>query len=320
MRFIYFIIFIRILLTKFVQNREMSVSKQFDSLKRAHTANETPRLTLITTYWIIEKKIKHRDEIEMAMLSNLHNKYISEVVILLDNSTAQDCSTLDRTLKAKGMKLNKQRRAKFTCVHNRRRQSGYYDLFNYSKRVDSIVILSNADQVFDDSIDIARRLRHGHMIVLATRGFSSQTPENLKEYYPNLPKHISDCCYRNAPRYSWDSYVFRPHEISNAIRPEYFKVLAWRDRVTRKRNGMPANETLFMNVLGAENRALGVIKKYAPTIEIFQGCDFIRSWHLHQYKKTHYKKSWPILKTGTYTAPDVTNKTFRSVFYPVHSE
>lgn len=316
MRFIYFIIFIRILLTKFVKNHETSVPKQFNSLKRAHTANEKPRLTLIINYWITEKKIKHRDEIEMTMLSNLHNEYISEVVILLDNSVARDCSTLDRTLKVRGIKLNKKRRAKFTCVHNQRRQSGYYDLFNYSKRVDdSIVILSNADQVFDDSIDIARRLRHGHMIVLATRGFSSQAPENLKEYYPNHSKFVlrADRCYRNSARNSWDSYIFRPQEISNAIQPEYFRVIGWR-------NGMHENETLFMNVLGAENKALGIIKKYAPNIKMFQGCDFIRSWHFHQHKKTHYKKSWPLLKTGTYRAPDMTNKTFRSVFYPVNSE
>jgi len=305
---------------KIIRNQSKYTLLNEITLERDHNVNGNTRLTLINTYWITEKKIKHRDEIEMAMLSNLHNKYISEVVVLLDNSVARDCSTLDRTLKARGIKLNKKRRAKFTCVPNQRRQSGYYDLFNYSTRVDdSIVILSNADQVFDDSIDIARRLPPGLLITLATRGFSSHVSENLKGYYPKeYPfKIVKDRCYRPRcyrPRKSWDSYIFRPQEISDAIQPEYFRVIGWRKGMNEN------NETLFMNVPGAENKALGIIKKYAPNIKMFQGCDFIRSWHFHQYKKTHYKKSWPKLKTGSYRAPDMTNKTFRSVFYPVHSE
>ncbi len=303
------------------QSKYEIVPLKENTLERGHNNNENIRLILVTTYWITEKKIKHRYEIEMAMILNLHNKYISEVVVLLDNSVARDCSKLDRFLKTKGIQLNKRRNSKFTCVPRPGyQQSGYYDLFNYSKRFyDEIVIVSNADQVFDVSVNISRRLRRGHLIVLATRGFSSHASENLKEYYPKKyhPKirSITDRCYRDKKRSSWDSYIFRPREISNAIQPQYFRVDGWK-------NDTRENETLFMNVMGAENKALGIIKKYAPNIKMYQGCDFIRSWHFHQYKKTHYKKKWPRFKNtrGIWSVPDMTNKTFRSVFYPVNSE
>jgi len=79
--------------------------------------------------------------------------------------------------------------SKITCINVPGDQPTYFQMINYSLTdvvLGDVVVLSNADQAFDDTISYARYLNPSILAVLSTQGFSSAMPKNLKFYYDTL--------------------------------------------------------------------------------------------------------------------------------------
>ena len=133
----------------------------------------------------------HRQEIKAAILANIHNQHLHQVVVFLDGVSVQsNCVhfilemrelnikyiTTTSTSSSVLMKEETQEDvlSKLTCIDVHTGQPTYYDMFQNTLHKDvlgDVIILANADQVFDDTISVVRDLNPYVLVVLGTKGF-----------------------------------------------------------------------------------------------------------------------------------------------------
>jgi hypothetical protein len=174
------------------------------------------KVSYVTSFWAKKqhatKIIPHRKEIEAALLANIYNPYIDQVVVFLDGVTIHSennnningegenessCVHFNQDMEELGRRFLEKRSSshtnnnsnnnnpnsigvdsimsKVTCVNITTGQPTYHQMFlNTLSDVvtGDIVILANADMAFDDTISKARTLKEDVLVVLGTRGFS----------------------------------------------------------------------------------------------------------------------------------------------------
>jgi hypothetical protein len=170
---------------------------------------------LVTSFWAARDakdenstQHLHREEIEAAILANLQNPYLSQVVVILDsvNENTTNCSGFVHYMTRRSEKLTQS--SSFTlsqtnnhptlpqleCIERRAPSSGqptYFEMFHYATYHPSItseiVIMSNADQVFDDTVSAAMHLSKKMIFVLSTHGYNaSRVPSSVRQHYRAL--------------------------------------------------------------------------------------------------------------------------------------
>lgn len=185
------------------------------------------------------------------------------------------------------------------------RQPTYLEFFQVAKQPrfsNTITIVANADQVFDETVGKLKRLSSTTLTVISTHGLHHEPQEpaqrQLLQYYAILTRSefasvvqrqlepaqfllketglqinvaVTNRCHSKDPRYSWDAYAFHPENID--LHEKFF----------RQKDGQ-----LYMNQLGAENVALRALTQQSSRIKkITQTCAEVNLWHFHAYKKTH---------------------------------
>jgi hypothetical protein len=294
------------------------------------------KVSYVTSFWAKERHtttnvIPHRREIEAALLANIYNPHIDQVVVFLDGVTTDD-DTIDEEHKSTCVHFHQDMAElsrqflqmsssstenthhgviddpmfKVTCVNVITGQPTYHQMFlNAISDVvtGDIVIMANADMVFDDTIAKARKLKEDVLLVLGTRGFSARTPISTRQFYDiiartavaaagtteNEQKLIDwdiDQCRTN--HWSWDTWIFHKNpNLQGQLQEEHFQ--------RRSINNEMA--PFYMNENGAENAALWAMEQCPSFATTYNACDEIQSWSFHLTPKTHHSHSqgqiWP---------------------------
>lgn len=286
-------------------------------------------ISLVTSYWARPKDqnavfiAPHQREIEGAMLANLLNPYLNQVVVILDSITAAtiDCRDFleDMTIKLNGTNAP----AKLSCIERREDPNGegrnagqtsYVQMFHYAtfhpSVASDIVILSNADQVFDGTLKFAKRLPMDTIFVLSTQGYEShRVPPNVRQQYRNLvgasddrqvgDNRCLDTLFGDDDEYqelrdveysdSWDTYMFHRSLLNNTLpmdmnhRDNFTRLDFWREP-----------SSYYMNELAAEYAALyDITRGLMGTVTVWNACQLIRTWHFHLTAKMHRAQDQP---------------------------
>ena len=297
-----------------------------------------PTMTLLTSFWAQpeNEEIKpHRAEIEAAMVVNLDNPYITQMVLVLDGITPQaNCTHFQKrmallfqkqTQQVYGVEGSKKRKmSELTCIDRPEGQPTYLDMFQYSQHKaikGRVVVLSNADHAFDDTIWRAAYVKPNTIVTLSSRGYAVDkkktrgfdrltVPEVIRQHYKTSGvqegplKIASDWCHPHWFTRSWDTYIFVPTTIENKIRPTDFQ------------RTLHNNETehFYMNEMGAERAAMNDLveilarkpdenmrlrphrnRKRKLKVTTYNGCRLIHSFHFHFAPKMHtsdHKLRW----------------------------
>ena len=274
-------------------------------------------VSYITNFWAeteVGTANLHRKEIQAAILSNINNAHFDQVVVLLDGITEQANCThffdemylLDRTHNLHAE--NENAIQKLTCVNVPGRQLTYFQIFNYSLTdtvLGDVVVVSNADQAFDDTISKARYLSPSALAVLGTRGFSdAAVPKDLKHYYDSL---LDGYLKRNASQQevdrcsttpkSWDTFIFHRKMVKGKLQEADFLRMNVANKLV----------PFYNNEYGAENAALWALQQHSNFSYIYNACNEISSWAFHLTQKMHKSRTtvWKteIIFEGEYVVP-----------------
>ncbi len=299
-----------------------------------HHISDAKKVSYVTSFWAKDRQttnlIPHRREVEAALLANIYNPHIDQVVVFLDGVTTDD--TIDEEHKSTCVHFHQDMAElsrqylqvtsstkhthgvddpmlKVKCVNVITGQPTYHQMFlnAISNVVDGdIVVMANADMVFDDSMAKARKLKEDVLLVLATWGFSSEvTPVSIRQFYDiivrtagtenqQLKDRDVDQCTMN--HWSWDSWIFHKRAIQGKLQEEHFQ------RPNINNEMVP----FYMNENGAENAALWAMEQCPSFATTYNACDEIQSWSFHLTPKTHYSQwsRWPRGDGGIGRNPD----------------
>ncbi|CAB9501317.1 expressed unknown protein [Seminavis robusta] len=276
------------------------------------TSGKQPRITisLVTSFWAQspEQPVSpHRREIEEAILNNINNPHLDQVAIILDGSSSDaNCNHFKERMDQLNVQFHKQlkqhnitvvdtgsiankKRPTLTCVSRNDKQPNYYQMFLYATSpkvvAGDVVIVANADQAFDSSVQEARRLRENAVLLVPTSGFNKDlVPSPAHEHFLFLHGHTSQnytegVKARCRPRMlSWDAFVFHRTLLEG-------KLVRSRDFM---RNTVEGTQDFFrMNEEGAENAAYWALWSHVQNAGYFKTCDVVQMWHFHGFEKMH---------------------------------
>jgi hypothetical protein len=242
------------------------------------------KMGLLVNCWAPSLKVSpHREEVVAAISANIANTHIAEVYVILQTTETYGCSDLERDVFSLGLRLPSKPRKKLVCRSHDEQLISYYEMFQVADEITksralSVMIVANADMVFDDSVRHLKRLAPDVLATIATQGLSSEQHEWSSKTYEiltqNTSRQIVNRCYDLAVqnRTSWDAFAFNPRVGRLAV--ENFV-----DKNTRK--------PFPMNQNGAEAAALNGLWKTSRFRCAIQMCDHIKMWHFHTQPKTH---------------------------------
>ena len=265
------------------------------------------RVSYVTSFWAKvkgEKENPHRREVEAALLANIHNWHFDQVVVFLDRTEdAESCvdfhqRILDLSHEFLGTsksRANELLAKKLQCVDVQTGQPTYYEMFQNALSdvvTGDVVVMSNGDIAFDDTVSLARHMNPEVLMVLGTSGFSNAMPHNVRQVYESMmgtdymtneelqKDHPASSweinrCVRTAS--SWDTWIFHKNKLQGRLKEEYFQRLRLDDEMA----------FFYMNENGAENAALWAIEQAYRFSSSYNACDRIQSWHFHLTPKMH---------------------------------
>eukprot|EP00985_Skeletonema_marinoi_P010630 scaffold4971_cov227-Skeletonema_marinoi.AAC.5 len=286
-------------------------------------ANDVKKVSYVTSFWAKAPGTKihpHRREIEAALLANIYNPHIDQVVVFLDGVTSgddnveeefksscvhfyQDMAEINRQFLQRSASSNTHGvdpMSKVTCINIITGQPTYHQMFlNALSNVvtGDIVIMANADMAFDDSISKARKLKEDVLLVLGTRGFSMDaTPASSRQFYDAIVgteymNNVNDNSERHKKDWdvdqckvnpwSWDTWIFHKESIQGQLQEEHFQ-----------RPSITSNEmtSFYMNENGAENAALWAMEQSSNFATTYNACDEIQTWSFHLTLRTHHSQ------------------------------
>ena len=265
------------------------------------------RVSYVTSFWAKvkgEEENPHRREVEAALLANIHNWHFDQVVVFLDRTEdAESCvdfhqRILDLSHEFLGTsksRANELLAKKLQCVDVQTGQPTYYEMFQNALSdvvTGDVVVMSNGDIAFDDTVSLARHMNPEVLMVLGTSGFSNAMPHNVRQVYESMmgtdymtneelqKDHPASSweinrCVRTAS--SWDTWIFHKNKLQGRLKEEYFQRLRLDDEMA----------FFYMNENGAENAALWAIEQAYRFSSSYNACDRIQSWHFHLTPKMH---------------------------------
>ena len=258
----------------------------FDVPFARKTSSNTFTLVNSYSYLILEE---HRKEIILCIVANLENADIQSVLVVYDShDKTHNCNTFLNTLDHMGANV-----FKLNCIHTHQGQPNYYEMLQYAMNAPTdIAILSNADMVFDDSINKARSIRSNNIVTMSVTGGVLESPRDLRNVYLS---HVSYIPNRNPgkcldtgmhPYHSWpdklfsiDAFIMKTGQYLN---PSVFK--------------NSAGKFYKMNTMGGELATAGAL--FQLGYRVTNACKHINAFHWHESIKTH-----PSVKESRLYAP-----------------
>ncbi|CAB9502507.1 expressed unknown protein [Seminavis robusta] len=270
-------------------------------------------LSLVTSYWAQPPEEQshntlHRLEIEVTILNNLNNPYFEQVVVILDGATTScNCLHFKERMAEHAAKYNQfmgidvnstdyksQKRAVLDCVDVWVGQPNYFDMFMYATNpgliTSEIVILANADQAFDESVQWAKHIKFTTVLALPTWGlYMDRVPSPTKDHFifihgTNSTEYKTEIPSRCREwEKSWDAYVFHRKLVAGRLHPESFKRPTVHWATSRRRD----SAFFKMNEIGGENAGLWALMEGLPEATDVNGCTVIQTWHFHGAPKMH---------------------------------
>lgn len=260
-------------------------------------------ITLVTSFWAEPASNDnppkfHRLEIEAALIANLANPFLSQIVVILDGSSPEtNCSHFQQRMNELYHQhvppvTGNDTTTELTCLpHDKQGQPSYYDMFQYAINHEAVkgrvVMLANADHVFDETLWRAQYVKPNTLLTLATRGFQTDSnayvyigqapqpadlesaivPNRIRQFYLRIlnkkdeetkhPGVTPDWC-QNRGTPSWDTYIFDKQslqaKLNNVTDP---KSLFYR----------PHDGHYVMNLMAAENAALADLARALGVLE-----------------------------------------------------
>lgn len=283
------------------------------SIKDPSTVSNKPGMftvSYVTSFWAKDSNDTlpnpHRREVEAALIANIHNRYFDQIVVFLDGATEQsNCIHFLEDMRnlhlITGLYLltHDDIFAKVTCVDVSGSQPPYYQMFVNAVSdfvLGDVVVMANADQAFDYSVEVAHNLNPDVLVMLGTHGFSNAMPQIIKYFYETLAgtEYIgnvgigkragavgANICAESP--FSWDTFIFHKNALKGRLKKDAFK-----------RINMNNEEVYFyMNEYGAENAALWGLQQSFEFKSLYNACDRIHSWHFHLTPKTHKEHNSP---------------------------
>jgi len=297
-------------------------------------------ISLVVSFWAENEDRQqnphaHRQEVEAAMLTNLQNPHLDQLVVVLDSVSegTTNCQTFIDHMAQRFHNITQgvlpsqsgqfPRLSKLACIERRQGQPNYFEMFHYatyhSTVTSNIVMMSNADQVFDDTLLHVKPMSKDTIFVLSTRGYEAvRVPTNIRNFYLSLvgddgadnPEAYKrngtnfatqDYCVNNKKvgepetlySGSWDTYIFyrsllRTTLPMNSTKENYFT----------RMNFHREPEVYYMNQLSAEQAALyDITHSLQKKVTVWNACSLIRTWHFHLAPKMHHNDdipNWPI--------------------------
>ena len=269
------------------------------------------KVSYVTTFWAKIRRTEmhpHRQEVEAALLANIYNPHFDQVVVFLDREFVKGSEVCHHfRIKMKNLSLrlfsmtedeaDKFLWSKLTCVDVYSGQPTYYQMFKNAVSdyvTGDIVVMANADQVFDETMAYARHLNPEVLAAIGTRGYNDLISADADYYYKeivgrehpqylepaNMKERAPDNCI-NIPG-SVDTWIFHKNKLRETLRPEPFQ---------RRNRGGQVN-WFYMNEMGAENAAMWALNECYQFQSYYNACDKIHSWHFHLTSKTHHSKGW----------------------------
>jgi hypothetical protein len=277
-------------------------------------------VSLVTSFWAAQEgdtsQPDHRREIEAAILVNLQNPHFQQVVVILD-------SVSNETMDCKGFVEFMTRQLdglagmnatisyghipgpELLCIERTALsgQPSYREMFHYATFHPSIsseiVVLSNADQVFDDTMFLAAQIPKNTIFILSTHGYNaSRVPPTIRQLYQKVVGDDSNgtgsslCVHHEwgipittmRHSYSWDTFIYQRSLLHSSLSGnEQETQVMTRSNFWRKR------KEFYMNEMGAETAALyDVTLGLHDNVSVWNACEVIRSWHFHMSPKTHH--------------------------------
>uniref|UniRef100_A0A6U0GXB3 Uncharacterized protein n=1 Tax=Micromonas pusilla TaxID=38833 RepID=A0A6U0GXB3_MICPS len=250
-------------------------------------------LHLVVSFWAPSlKPVPHRAETEAAIALNTANPYISTVHVFLEATIDFHCSDVESRVEGLLQKAQHVRQAAELDCHEQSAQLSFFDMFLFAKSVDAgdsnrIVILANADMVFDSTVVHLRGLNPSVLAIIATRGFGSASgTRQIRKFYRTVMKSkakaIPNRCYnlhqrgKKECRGSWDAYAFEPSRLKLSLTD-----------FLDERSGRP----FVMHQNGADPSALNALLTLSHFNHVHQLCDYVKMWHYHSEGKTHFNNS-----------------------------
>lgn len=243
-----------------------------------------PELHLIVNFWAPDKKLApHRVEVRASIAINMANEHINIVRLLLESTPTYTCKESSSELFAILREAGLRPHATLLCSNYAVEGISYYSMFEAARapqHADAVVIVANADMVFDNSVRLVKRINAGTIGLIATQGFSLDAPKKLLSLYEQTisahGRRAINRCYdekvNGGNRTSWDAFVFQPRCLR--IRKENF--------IDKANGGL-----FHMNQNGAEAAALNAVLTSSYFQQAVQLCDHVYMWHFHHLPKTH---------------------------------
>ncbi|CAB9510107.1 expressed unknown protein [Seminavis robusta] len=225
-------------------------------------------VTLVTNFWASAVRANskgnpnnHTNEIPAAILHNLQNPYIHQMVVILDSAPIKDiCQQFSHKMQKMQQRFvqwkheqqqqqhanltvvppsssshdisKEQIAAKLRCITRKESQPSYYEMFQYATDPNlvtgDVVILANPDQAFDDTVQWAQHLHYSSVLTLPTWGYEvKKAPQSVSEVFSYV-RHDTTVDKFHVPRRcngrfsSWDGYVFHRTFVRGRLRPDDF--------------------------------------------------------------------------------------------------
>jgi hypothetical protein len=286
-------------------------------------------ISLVISFWAESqddqrKPHPHRLEVEVAMLTNLLNTNLNQLVVILDSVSDEtsDCAAFVEYMGRRRDSITGNSSVplaplpELTCIERRELgQPTYFEMFRYAtfhpSVTSDIVIISNGDQVFDDTLSHARAMSNTTIFVLSTHGYEPEkVPTRLRNQYLALVGNDSSALtdsenwsdqrnrcvgklFSKKKNYSdsWDTYIFRRSLLRDTLQKSEHQTGGF-TRLSHRRRPTP----YYMNELAAEYAALyDITSDLLGKATVWNACNMIRSWHFHLAEKTHHRvePTWP---------------------------
>lgn len=246
-------------------------------------------IRLLISWWAPTLKYApHLREVEAAIVLNLSNKHLAVVHLILETTPEYRCSAVEKRFAESFSKTKLRQAARLECEEHTSSKLTYFDMFTTAKSLNhfenTIVILANADMVFDSSVRHFAEMSSNVLGIVSTSGFRlDDGQQDLQALYGKIVgKQIGpapDRCYELKVyecRGSWDAFAFHPSRLR--LNAEAF---------LDGRSGKPF--VMYQN--GAEAAALNALLNQSTFSKVYQFCDYVKMWHFHSEEKTHFQSS-----------------------------
>jgi hypothetical protein len=300
------------------------------TLKIGDEAHSIPGMALVINFWAQPKEMKpgqkehhHVREIKSAMVTNLLNRHFRQVVVILDSVSGNTSSCGDFVHQITQQRDKEMSRIspfvddgmmrlslpQLDCIEREDPlgQPTYREMFEYAVFhpviTADLIILSNPDQVFDDTIAYAENMPNNTIFVLSTQGYNTSIlPIRIRNMYQSLvgddagSSSPSRCVHHydsvfSGQSLSWDAYVF--HRSLLRVDTSWLRNKSSLQRLDFDR----VPQAYFMNENGAEAAALHDMVTMLVNVSVWNACKLIQMWDFHLAEKMHHTNddngSWP---------------------------